>query len=493
MSTIPLSKKFKIRPTVISPAGNAVDANGLIITTSTLIPTGRVASIYSAQDAADTFGYQSTEYEFASIYFNGYQNSSASPAELLFYRDVTASANAGIFSGKMSFSDLATLKTITSGELNISVDGVVKTFGNIDLSSATSFSGVASAISDSMPEWTIAFNDTVSKFYFQINDSSAKSVAVSLASTASSLLKIDADSGGVNSPQASPTSVSEMMNSIVDQNQNWIGVCATTDYADSKKLEFCQWVNSQNYRYFYVLTDSSSAATLPNNPDCQFQKLVVANNLENVFPIYGSAKYGVLPLTYAASINFDRAGGRVSFDFRSFTGVAPTVDTLSVAQALESNGYNYYGRFGLNKTLKTFATTGAISGKFLWLDTFVSQVWINANLVSAFTNLFTSDQSFSFRSSGYSAISAPVIDVATRAVNFGAIVPGVELDESQVSEINRVAGADITQTLFSAGWYFLIPPQSGANRIERALKGVVFFYCDGQLIQTIDMASTNIL
>ncbi|ENG5503828.1 DUF3383 family protein, partial [Yersinia enterocolitica] len=208
---------------------------------------------------------------------------------------------------------------------------------------------------------------------------------------------------------------------------------------------------------------------------------------------YGSYLYAVLALAYSASLNFNRTNGRVSYKFRAFAGIAPNVTDNATAAALESNGYNFYGAYGQNKTLANYVSDGAITGKFLWLDSFISQVWINANLVAAFANLFTNNASYAFNAGGYASISAAVIDVATNAINFGAIRPGVTLDQAQINIVNDAVGTDISNVLFTQGWFFFIPQQTGASRTERSLDGAIFYYVDGQLIQSIDMTSTNIL
>ncbi|HBD3508432.1 TPA: DUF3383 family protein, partial [Escherichia coli] len=230
-----------------------------------------------------------------------------------------------------------------------------------------------------------------------------------------------------------------------------------------------------------------------NNANCFVQKVVVANGYENIFPVYGTYLYSVTALAYAASVDFARTNGRISFKFRGFSGLAPNVSDLATAQALKSNGYNFYGSYSLNKTMAQYASDGAITGKFVWLDSFINQVWINANLVSAFANLFTNNQSYPFNETGYGAVSAAVIDVAEQALNFGAIQRGVKLDNAQTRIVNNTVGKDISSTLYSQGWFLYIPTQSGSARIERDLKGVIFYYVDGQLIQSITMSSTAIL
>lgn len=74
-----------------------------------------------------------------------------------------------------------------------------------------------------------------------------------------------------------------------------------------------------------------------------------------------------------------------------------------------------------------------------------------------------------------------------------AIQRGVKLDNAQTRIVNNTVGKDISSTLYSQGWFLYIPTQSGPARIERDLKGVIFYYVDGQLIQSITMSSTAIL
>lgn len=85
MSTIPLSVDFNITPNVVTPAGSAVDANGLMLTDNELVPVGSVVSYFSAADVSALMGSTSKEFLAAQQYFNGYENSSVIPGELLMY------------------------------------------------------------------------------------------------------------------------------------------------------------------------------------------------------------------------------------------------------------------------------------------------------------------------------------------------------------------------------------------------------------------------
>lgn len=496
MSTIPLSVDFNITPNVVTPAGSAVDANGLMLTDNELVPVGSVVSYFSAADVSALMGSTSKEFLAAQQYFNGYENSSVIPGELLMCRVITADVAGYLLSGNLKGVALATLKAIPAGTITLTVDGVSTTSSSIDLSTATSFSDVASKLQTGIGASKVAVEwlPIANRFIIRSVTTGADS-QVSYASPgalATGLLLTQATAATV-SPGSDAVTLTDTMNNIINTNQNWILFNSLVELTDDQKTELCAWANGSKNRFCYVVHDTTAAGTIANNANCFVQKVVVANGYENIFPVYGSYLYSVTALAYAASVDFARTNGRVSFKFRGFSGLAPNVSDLATAQALKSNGYNFYGSYSLNKTMAQYASDGAISGKFVWLDSFIDQVWINANLVGAFANLFTNNQSYPFNATGYGAVSAAVIDVAEQALNFGAIQRGVTLDNAQIRIVNNTVGKDISATLYSQGWFLYIPTQPGSARIERDLQGVIFYYVDGQLIQSITMSSTAIL
>jgi len=494
MSTIPLSKDFSITPNTVSPAGDALDANGLILTENVLIPSGRVMEFYQASEVAALLGSGSPEYLAAAVYFNGYDNSSVTPGVLLMSRTQLTAAAGYMMSGSLKGVPLNTLKALTPGTITLTVDGASKTSQTVNLSAATSQSNIATLLQAAFTGVNVTWNATSNTFIFTSATTGADSkVSAANASALTTGLKLTTASGATTSAGNDVTSLTDTMTNITNQNQNWIGFSVINDLDDVEKLELCAWVNNQNSRYFYSMHDSSADALVANSSTAFVPTQVTPAGYAGVFPVYGDYLDAVTALAYAGSINFDQTAGRVSYKFRAFSGVTPKVTNLAAANALESNGYNYYGSYGLNKTLKDYAADGSITGSFLWLDSFINQVWMNANLVSAYAELFTNNQSYSYNAQGYASVQAATIDVANNAVNFGAIQRGVTLDNSQIKQVTNVVGKDISAPLYSDGWYLHIPTQTGASRISRELNGVVFYYVDGQLIQSIDMSSTAIL
>lgn len=494
--TIPLSTDFSITPNVVTPAGSAVDANGLMLTDNELIPVGAVASFFTSADISALTGSNSKEFLAAQQYFNGYGNSSVIPGELLMYRVITADVAGYLLSGNLKGTPLSTLKAITAGTITLFIDGISTTSTSIDLSTATSFSDIASklevGIGDTKVEveWLPLANRFIIRSATTGTDSE---VSFAIAGALATGLLLTQDKAAIVSPGADVTTLTDTMNSIINTNQNWVLFNSLVEFTDDQKEELCAWASASHNRFGYAVHDNTEAGTVANNADCFVQKVVKANGYENVFPVYGNYLYSVTALAYSASVDFSRTNGRVSFKFRAFPGIAPNVSDLATAKALKSNGYSFYGSYSLNKTMKQYASDGAITGKYLWLDSFLNQVWINANLVGSYANLFTNNQSFAFNENGYGAVQAATIDPAELALKFGAIQRGVVLDQAQIRIVNNTVGKDISATLYSQGWFLYIPTQTGAARIERDLKGVIFYYVDGQLIQSITMSSTAIL
>lgn len=494
MSTIPLSRDFKITPSTVNAAGTALDVYGLLLSDNELLPVGKVSEFTSASDVGLAFGTASKEYLAASVYMSGYDNSTVRPGAVLLGRLVESAVSGWLLSGSFKGVKISALQIVT-GTITLTVDGAAKTSTALDLSGVTSFSEAATEIAAAFGSGvTVEWLPIQSRFIIRSATTGADSeVSAAQVGEAATALKLTAETAATTSPGAAPTSITDTMASIINQNQDWVLVSSLVEFTDDQKEELCAWVSASSNRYGYAYHDTSEAPTVANNAATFQQSVVVANGYENVFAVYGTYLYAVLALAYSASLNFNRTNGRVSYKFRAFAGLAPNVSDNATAAALESNGYNFYGSYSQNRTMKQYVSDGEISGKYLWLDSFISQVWINANLISAFANLFTNNASYAFNATGYASVSAAVIDVAGTAKNFGAIRAGVTLDQAQINIVNDAVGFDISNVLFTEGWYFYIPPQTGASRTERSLDGAIFYYVDGQLIQSINMTSTNIL
>lgn len=139
---IPASQIVSVVPSVISAGGNALNLSGLMLTNSPRVPIGSVLSFPSQLAVASFFGATSLEALRAGDYFLGFDGSTVKPGAMLFSQYAASAVGAWLLGGTISSLTLTQLQAI-NGTLVVVVDGVTKTAGALDLTSATSFSAAA--------------------------------------------------------------------------------------------------------------------------------------------------------------------------------------------------------------------------------------------------------------------------------------------------------------------------------------------------------------
>lgn len=144
MSTIPASEIVSVTPSVLAAGGTGLNGVGLMLTTSTRVPIGTVASFASPAAVSAFFGPASVQATEAAVYFAGFAGASILPSQLLMAQYNQSAVAAYLRGSSLSSLTLAALQAII-GTLTMTVDGYSRS-GNVNLSSATSFTNAASSI-----------------------------------------------------------------------------------------------------------------------------------------------------------------------------------------------------------------------------------------------------------------------------------------------------------------------------------------------------------
>src|SRR6202021_3801733 len=168
------------------------------------------------------------------------------------------------------------------------------------------------------------------------------------------------------------------------------------------------------------------------------------------------------------SLDFTQTNGRTPLAFKGQTGLVATVVDATSADNLAGNpqvagsfgnGYNFYGAYATANQQFLLYQRGTISGPFEWADTYINQIWLNNALQLAVAELLVNIKSLPYNSAGYGLVRAACLNPINAAVNFGAIVPGVQLSAAQIAEINAAAGNTVAaNTVATQGWYLQIVP-----------------------------------
>ncbi|UCL84498.1 DUF3383 domain-containing protein [Pseudomonas sp. HS-18] len=492
MPTIPISQIVQVNPGVLAAAGSAVDLNGLILSDSAYLPTGQAVPFATAQDVIDYFGGASVEAEMAAIYFSGYTNCTKRPGLLYFWAYPDSAVAGFLRGGDLSAMTLDQLKALT-GTLTVSVDGSAKTSSAINLSTATSFSDAALLIEAAFTSLgaSVSYDSQHAAFEF-VSDTTGASSSVGFASgTLAASLKLTAADGAVTSVGAEASTPATAMPAVVAVTQNWGCFTSTFEPDLADKQAFSDWANAQNDRYAYVGWDTDVNAKVSGSTST-WGAYLKTQQLVGSIPVYGDETHAAFVLAFAASLDFSRLNGRATLAFRNQSGLAASADNASDASALEANGYNFYGIYANAKENFNFMYPGAISGEWDWVDTYLNQIWLNANLQLAMITLLQNVGSVPYNNQGYALIDAACQDPIAAAVNFGAIRTGVALSASQKAEIQFAVGSDISPALEAKGYYLQIVPATAAIRAERASPSMTLYYTDGGSVQRLTLASIEI-
>jgi len=368
--------------------------------------------------------------------------------------------------------------------------------GNGTYTVSASQTVASSALTTNTP--AVTYDVTANAFVVQSATVGAPSSIGYGSGTIAAPLMLTQATGATTSQGAVAATVAGAMATIVAQTQDWASFATVFDpdggAGNAQKLAFANWNNGQNNRWVYVAWDSDVTATQAGNTTSLGAQLTAANT-SGTMPIYSPTNGPALAafaMGAIASIDFTELNGRTTLAFRSQTGIVPDITNASIAANLEVNGYNYYGVWATANDQFQFCYPGQISGPFDWVDSYVDQFWMNNQFQLAFMVLLANRKSIPYNQQGYGLIKAAAQDTINQAVDFGAVRPGVTLSMAQAAEVNADAGIKIDDILSQRGWYFQVRDALPQVRQARGSPPCTFWYCDGQSIQRIHLASVMI-
>lgn len=492
--TIPVSQIVTVNPSVVGAGGNPLSLNAIMLDQSLTVPVSTLLSFASLDDVVAYFGSGTSQANLASNYFLGFDTSTKKPGTLFFGGYAIAARAAWLRGTTLAGTTLAQIQAI-SGTLTVTVDGVVKTAAALNLSAASSFTNAATLITTALSLTAGAactWDATSSRFVITSGTTGVSSTMTLATGTTAAALGLSA---GILSQGVAIDTPSVAMDRIKAQEQNWASFMTTFEPILADKTLFAVWVNSQNNRYAYVAWDSDAGYATANNA-AVFGTIVDTINYEGVVVVYSTAAIGAFVCGYIASIDWAATNGRATAAFKTQTGLTTSVTTLALATSVLSNNASYYGLYQAPGAGNIYSIMydGRMNGsKFKWVDTYINQIYLNAQLQLAIFNGLTQVNAAPYTSQGETLIRAWCADPITQALNNGSIRIGVPLSASQVASITAQAGLDISNQLETQGFYLQILPATAQIRAARQSPPVKLWYMDGGALQSITLASIAVL
>ncbi|PVX61236.1 DUF3383 domain-containing protein [Paraburkholderia unamae] len=499
--TIPASAIVQVVPSVLSAGGSALDLIGLCLTSSQRVPTGQVLSFPSAAAVSSFFGPTSVQAAQATIYFNGFTGSNVLPGAMLFSQYNLSAVSGYLRGGNISGLTLTQLQAL-SGTLTITFAGTPLTSSSINLSAATSFSNAATIIQAGFtsPPFAVTYDSVSGAFVFTSTATGATAtITYATGTLAAGLLLTAATGATLSQGSAVAAAPAAYMAAIVAQTTNWATFFSDFDpdagSGNALKYAFAAWAGTTNDEFAYFCEDTDITPTQSTNAASSLGQKIIAAGISGTSPLWvPSIPYGLAAFSSGAvaSIDFDETNGFATLDFKSQSGIVPTVTNATVRANLLANGYNFYGAYATANQAFQFLENGSISGPFEWVDAYVGQIWLNAALQLALMVLLTSVKSIPYTVAGYELIRAAMLDPINAALNFGLIDTGVTLSAAQIAEVNNAAGIAIASTLQSQGYYLQIQPATAQTRGNRASPPITLWYTQGGSVQSINVSSVEV-
>lgn len=490
---IPVSQIVTVNPAVVGTGGNPLSLNAVFLDQGLTTPVSSLLSFPDLTSVGDYYGFNSNEYAMAGFYFNGPSNSLKKPGTLFFGGYAAANRAAWLRGQKLSLT-LTQLKAVT-GSLSITIDGTAHTYASVSLTTATSFTDAAAKLTTGLAltgSAAVTWDAAQSKFVVTSGTTGAASTITLATGTAAEPLGLSA---GILSQGVAADTPAVAMARIATQSYNWATFTTVFEASADDHTGFAVWANGQNKGYAYVAWDNDAGYKTTNNA-ATFGSIVESLGYEGTLVIYGEANHAAAACGWAGSIDWQSVNGRSTLAFRQFDGLDTFVDSYVDAAAVLTNNASYYGAYVDRGEGNEYSImyNGQMKGSdFLWADSFMAQLYMNAQLRLAMFEGLLAVNSAPYNALGESLIRAWCQDPIDEALNNGTIRTGVSLSNSQKATIAQQAGIDISSDLQSKGYYLQILPATAQVRGQRQSPPVKLWYTDGGSIQQITLASIAVL
>jgi Protein of unknown function (DUF3383). len=300
--TIPASELVKITPRVLAGTGTDLVFNGLFLSDSAAAPAaGAIQQFADAESVGKWYGYSSTEYKAAQIYFNGYNNKLTAPSTLMISGAMRTNRGAYVVGGDLG--NLATLLTALTAATKLTInDGTLHTY-TVNLSAVTSVSAALTAINSEIDTsgetYSLALVNSDGRGpRIELTDSAttAENVITEIGGDIATLLKLD--NPVLNYAGYLAKTFDQVLDLVTNTSMNWVTLTTinVTPLTYDENAAIVGWVQTQfneGNQYLYVRwTDEAAVLTDSDTSSITYQLRQL--NAEGLTHVYNSPLYAAI-------------------------------------------------------------------------------------------------------------------------------------------------------------------------------------------------------
>ncbi len=477
---------------VMSPIAAALRNFGSLLllgsTPNVIDSSQRLRSYTSLSGVAADFGTTSPEYLAASLYFA----QSPTPAFLYIGFWAAAATSAVLHGGVLSVAQqaIANFTAITTGSLQLTVNGTLKTLAALNFSGAANLNAVAAILQTAIgASATVAWNANYNRFDITSTTTGVASTLTYASPTGSGvdvsgLLGLTAATGAlppVNGIVAE--TLISAVNTMATVSNDWYGlnVCAPTAVT-ADHLAIAAFIEAATPSRIYGLT-SQDSTILASNVTTDIASQLQALNYKRTFVQYSSSSpYAAISIFGRAfTVDFTGSNTALTVKFKTEPGVAAETMTESQAAAATAKNCNIFVNYQNGTAI---VQQGVMSGGFFFDETHGTD-WLQNYVQTAVYNLlYTSTTKIPQTDAGINLITNTVDQAMSQGVVNGLLAPGVWTAGG--------FGALKTGDILPKGYYIYAPPIAQQNLSDRAARKAPTLQVAAKLAGAVHFASVII-
>ena len=460
-----------------------------LFSTNPKIPTGKVLEFTSGQ-VDELLGIDAPEAHFARQYFSYVSPAPVSkPKELQIAAYEPVGRAPTLFGAKAAA--LVDLKIITDGTLSVTIGAVTKSYKDIDLSEAKSYSDIASTIqsklnAESEPQFSssyLTFNALESAFELSggVQESASISVEYSALAEAMGLSSGTASEGN---PAQTPLEAFIVAEQVSDS-------FGSATFLDEMPLEqavaLAQYVSGENVKYQLHLNVSKNK--VEDFSAALMGTASVGLNLKTDDSFFIQA----LPMAVMAATDYDRTNATTNYMFRQFSIAFPAqVTTDKDADRYDKLRVNYYGETAVAGSQIRFYQRGFLCGgpsNPRDMSVHANEQWLKAYIAQQWFSVLLATRGVPANKDGEARELMVIAGAVTKALDNGTILAGKTLTEVQTLAIADASGDDLAwyDVQDKGYWYNAqIVESTGENGLPEYVMKYVLIYGKGDWVRKVE-------
>ncbi|CAK7076015.1 DUF3383 domain-containing protein [Providencia huaxiensis] len=460
-----------------------------LFSTNPKIPTGKVLEFTSGQ-VDELLGIDAPEAHFARQYFSYVSPAPVSkPKELQIAAYEPVGRAPTLFGAKAAA--LVDLKIITDGTLSVTIGAVTKSYKDIDLSEAKSYSDIASTIqsklnAESEPQFSssyLTFNALESTF--ELSGGVQESVSISVEYSAlAEAMGLSSGTASEGNPAQTPLEAFIVAEQVSDS-------FGSATFLDEMPLEqavaLAQYISGENVKYQLHLNVSKNK--VEDFSAALMGTASVGLNLKTDDSFFIQA----LPMAVMAATDYDRTNATTNYMFRQFSIAFPAqVTTDKDADRYDKLRVNYYGETAVAGSQIRFYQRGFLCGgpsNPLDMSVHANEQWLKAYIAQQWFSVLLATRGVPANKDGEARALMVIAGAVTKALDNGTILAGKTLTEVQTLAIADASGDDLAwyDVQDKGYWYNAqIVESTGENGLPEYVMKYVLIYGKGDWVRKVE-------